>query len=354
MNLSRKDAKKIEPINWGISSPNQIRLLWGENNAEINENVKSALMKEMDRVNMYPDPTKKELKEKLAKYNNVDSENIVIGNGSDEIIEAIAKTFIESGDEIVIPVPSFPTYSNVSLLMGGIVKEILLDEKFNLNIDNLIGNINEKTKVIFIANPNNPTGNMLVSKRDIERIMSNFEGLLVIDECYFEIAGETVMDLVKKYENLLVLRSFSKCFALAGLRIGYAVGSNAIISEIEKVTNTLQPFNVNRFALAAASAAIDYKDDSVNRWLGMKRDFVGRLKLIDNIQIIDTKTTFILLDLSNFKMSGLDFKKKMAEKNILVKDCGIYKNFRSNYAYLGIPKRNEFDYVIKSIKEVLS
>jgi histidinol-phosphate aminotransferase len=348
--LIRKETIELSSVKWGEYDNNKVRLYWGENLIDVPQNIINKIKKKLTEINRYPDPDQKELKNKLSKYCNVNLNNIIIGNGSDALLELIAKTFISNRDQILIPLPSFITYSNVSKLMGGIPKYIKLEGNNSLDINELINNINSRTKIIFIANPNNPTGNYLINNNEIEKILKVFKGILVIDECYFEIGGKTCSELIKKYENLIILRSFSKVFAIAGLRIGYALSSTEIIKYLKCVQNIPQPFEVNSLAQVAAIECINSKDKLLKKFNKNKNKFIKKLSKIKNISVFDTKTTFILLKL---KKDAKTVKIALEKKNILTKDCSVFENFDKNFLYMGIPSNKDIDYVIKNLNEVM-
>ena len=351
--LFRKETDLIHPINWGEVSGNKIRLLWGENPIKANQEIKRAIIKEISNINKYPDPEKSILTKKLASYNKVNPKNILITNGSDEAIDLIAKTFIDKGDEVIFPVPTFPTYGNAALLMGGIVRKVLLDKELNLNVKDIFSRISKKTKLIFIANPNNPSGNILISNAQISKLAAYFKGVIIIDECYYEFSKKTAVPLIKKFKNIIVLRSMSKTFALAGLRVGYMVAHEDIASKLSAISNTLQPFNVNRIAQVAAVSALNHKKQIIKQFEGVKESLLIELKKIKEIKVFDTLTSFVILDLSKTDITAKELKEKMEKRGVLIKDCGIFENFGPQYAYLGIPPKDKIKKVINSIKGVL-
>ena len=351
--LLRNEVRGLRPVNWGEYDNNSIRLFWGENLIELPENVIDKVNSKLKLINRYPDPNQSELKEIISKYNNVKPKNVTVGNGSDALIELIAKTFISKGDQVLIPIPSFITYSNVTQLMGGKPAYVKLDSNFNLNLPNLIKKINLKTKAIFIANPNNPTGNYLIDRKGVNKILNNFRGILVIDECYFELGGLTVCDLIKRYKNLIILRSFSKGLALAGLRVGYALSSEDITQYLSKVQKIPQPFEVNILAQIAAIECIKERKSIVKNFFSNKKMFISKLKTIKKVGVIDTKTSFILLDLTKTKKTAKKVKSELEKYKIFTKDCSLFSNLNRYYLYMGIPEKKDFDYVIKAIWEII-
>lgn len=352
-NLVRKEIEMLTPVQWGEYEKKSMRLFWGENLLELPQKMMQNIISDIKNVNQYPDPNQVNLRNVLALYNDITPEQLIIGNGSDSLIELIAKTFIEANDEILIPVPSFITYTNVSKLMGGVVRYVDLEKNFSLNIGKLIKNVSENCKLIFIANPNNPTGNYLVNIRDVDKLLRSFKGVVIIDECYYEIGGYSVKKLIDKYDRLIVLRSFSKVFGLAGLRVGYAMASKETIKIIKKVQQLPQPFEVNTIAQTAAIESLKWKNELLTQFLLNKRNFINKLIKIPKINVIETKTTFILIDLVKTKKKAFKIVLDLQQYNIFTKDCSTYSNFSQYILYLGIPAKNDIDFVAAKLKEVL-
>ena len=185
--LVRKQIRKMQEINWGdIPDDTGMRLLWGENQKFL-DIYKEAVEKEINKINLYPSPTKQTLKEELAIYNKVMPGNIIPTNGSDEALELIAKVFIAEDDEVIMPLPSYQCFQSVSQMMGAKVVTVPLEKDFSLDANKLLKTVTQKTKIIWIANPNNPTGNLLLSEKQIKYLAKKVNCLLVVDECYFEL-----------------------------------------------------------------------------------------------------------------------------------------------------------------------
>lgn len=354
--LVRKPILKISEVNWGdVPVENGTRLLWGENPFAPKESVQ-AIKEEAKRVNFYPSPTKANLKKGIANYNCVSPENIILTNGSDEAIELISKVFISEKDEVVIPVPTFPVYESTSLMMGARIKRVPLEKDFTLDTGKLLNAITSETKMIWISNPNNPTGNILLTFNQIKDLAKRLSCLLILDECYFELSGITAASLIDKYPNIAIIRSFSKIFGLAGARIGYIVANEKTASYLNKVLSANQVFNVNRFAQAAAGAL--FKDENrikqlTNVYVTQKENFEKLLSQIKNIKIIPTLTTFCLLRLASEKINSSELKKKLKEKNIYIKDCYMYKLLGPEYVYLGVPAPKYQRYVADIMKKIM-
>ena len=352
--LVRKQIQQIQEIDWGdIPDNTGMRLLWGEN-SQVLDIYRKVLTDEIKNINLYPSPTKIKLREKIARYNNVKPENIVVTNGSDEAIELISKVFISDEDEIIVPIPTFPVYESTGLVMGGRVRKIALKNDLSLDFDKLLKAVNSKTKIIWVANPNNPTGNILLNKKQIENLSEKLSCLLVIDECYFELSGITAASLVEQYPNIIVIRSFSKIFALAGLRLGYIVANEQVTSYLNRVQQSNQVFNVNRFAQAAGIAILNKPwlvTTSVKKFITLKKNFEKLLKNIF-LEIVPTKTTFCLVKLPE-KISGKTLKDKLAQKGIYIKDCSIYEGLGKQYIYLGVPQKRYQQRVVENINDIL-
>jgi histidinol-phosphate aminotransferase len=209
----------------------------------------------MGLTNEYPDPKYSELTSLMARYVGVEPDQIVLGNGADEIIDMLVKAVIDPGDVVVIPTPTFSFYKVTVLSFGGDIVAVPRDEKdFSVDIDKLIEIANSRNaKMIFLCNPNSPAPNF-TPIADLERIAKNFPGFLVIDEAYIEFSGkESAKDLCSKFENVIVIGTLSKSFALAGQRIGYAACSPNIAIELNKIR---QPYNIDSITERLAVAAL--------------------------------------------------------------------------------------------------
>ncbi|NJN76738.1 MAG: aminotransferase class I/II-fold pyridoxal phosphate-dependent enzyme, partial [Synechococcaceae cyanobacterium RL_1_2] len=218
--------------------------------------IKEAIAVATQDINRYPAMVGGELREDLADYVGVNPDQIIIGNGSDDLIELILKVFVQPGQEVLLPRPTFFVYDLATQLVGGKVVDVGRTADFDLDLEDLMSKISDRSKLIFIANPNNPTAN-LVSLDRLKSCLDQFpQGLVVVDECYFEFSGVTVVPWLQDYPNLIVLRSLSKSFGLAGLRVGYAIANPITIDYLYRAG---QIFVVNKLALAAGQAVIRHR-----------------------------------------------------------------------------------------------
>jgi len=228
----------------------EIYLDRNENPFDLPPDLKEGLMRELSKVplNRYPPSPPASLKEKIAEYVGLSSENVMVANGSDELIGAVLGVF--EGGHVVVSPPTFAMYAFFARKEGLDVVEVPLGENFEL------GDVEARARgarAIFITSPNNPTGNVQPRAR-IEEVLET-GAPVVLDEAYAEFAGESAVDLVRDYDNLVVLRTFSKAFGLAGARVGYAVASEETMAALER---TRPPFAVNALSIKAAEFMLDH------------------------------------------------------------------------------------------------
>ncbi|ERN41319.1 histidinol-phosphate aminotransferase [Rubidibacter lacunae KORDI 51-2] len=232
---------------------NAVRLDKGEFPYPPSPKVIDAIAAAAGSVNRYPPMLGGDLRAQLAAYAGVAPEQIAIANGSDDLIELVLKTCLPPGGAVLLPTPTFFVYGFSARVLGGRVVEVPRSSiDFAVDTKALLARSIPQTHVLFLANPNNPTGN-LMPRAAIVELLEHFDGWVVVDECYFEYCGETVVDLLSHYPQLIVLRSLSKSFGLAGLRVGYAIASAEVAGHLYRAA---QIFPVNCLALAAASAAL--------------------------------------------------------------------------------------------------
>jgi len=244
---------------------------------------------------IYPDPGQRELRQALEKYTGISQEHIVCGSGSDELIDLILRLFLAPGDEVINCSPTFGMYPFSTDVCGGKVVDIPRNEHFALDIAGIKGALNKRTKVIFIASPNNPTGNT-VTKQEITELVSTGR-IVVVDEAYSEFSNVTMIDLVSSYPNFMVLHTFSKWAGLAGLRIGYGVFPVEIAEYLMKIK---QPYNINVAAQAAVLASladVDYLRGNVARIIAERERLFGKLKELGWLEPYPSRANFILCSL---------------------------------------------------------
>ncbi|MFA5146407.1 MAG: histidinol-phosphate transaminase [Candidatus Omnitrophota bacterium] len=253
-------GKPIEEVERELGLKDVIKLASNESCLGPSPRALAAVRKNLGKINRYPDASSFYLKERTAKFLGVKPDNLVFGNGSDEIICLALRVFAGEGDEVIIARPTFLIYEIASQIQNATAKFVPLTADFRYDLNAMKRAVTAKTKIIFIANPDNPTGTY-VTKAELDEFFDGLPDKVVVflDEAYFEFADHgrkdypNGLDYIKR-PNVIVSRSFSKAYGLAGLRVGYGVANPGIISYIERVR---EPFNVNILAQAGALAALD-------------------------------------------------------------------------------------------------
>jgi histidinol-phosphate aminotransferase len=293
----------IEDVKRKYNLVNLIKLASNENSFGPSPKVIEKLKKYSENAHIYPDGNCVSLKEKLSETLNIDTDNIIIGNGSNEIIELTYRTFLYKNEKVVSCFPTFSFYKISASTTNGKYTEIPL-QNYKFNLDGIIECIDNMTKIVIICNPNNPTGTM-VTKEEVENFIKAVPEnvLIVIDEAYIEFANKDKafksVEFIKKYpnKNILILRTFSKLYGLASLRIGYGISNKKIISYLNRVR---QPFNVNGFAQIAAFEALSdsyYADYILNEVKKGKIYLYKELKRL-NIDYLESNANFIFFQTS--------------------------------------------------------
>ncbi|MCI0413824.1 histidinol-phosphate transaminase [bacterium] len=312
-----------------------IRMASNENCYGASPHAIAAVEKASRKIHCYPDVYGGGLKEKLALRSNVNPDQIVLGNGSTELVEMIAKTFLQRNEKCLTARETFPVYRMAVHSISAICETVRL-KQWMYDLQGILDAIDSNTRLIFIANPNNPTGtthNAAYLHDFISRVPSNV--LVVLDEAYREYAGEQV-DLPSLPENVIVLRTFSKVYGLAGLRIGYAVCSPEVTSHLSKVS---LPYGVNLMGQIAAMAALDDQEHVAscvekNR---QQRDYVLNEFLSRGYRFIPSETNFILLNAAD----PPSVCEKLLQKGILVAPLQLYHMTDAIRITLGLPEENQ-------------
>lgn len=303
---------------------------------------------EVSKLNLYPDPECRNLKKKIAGLYGFESENIFISNGSDEILSFSFMAFCSEENGAVFPNISYGFYKVYGDLYGVDYREAPLNDDFTINVNDYLNT----GKTVVIANPNAPTG-LSLSVCDIENIVkSNPKNVVLIDEAYVDFGGKSCVELVRKYDNLLVVRTYSKSRSMAGARLGFAIGSKALIDDLNRIKYSTNPYNINRLTLVAGEAAIDdneYYVDRCNDIVKIREYSKKRLSEL-GFTYLDSDTNFIFA--KSDKISGEDYYKKLKEKGVLVRHFS--NPLITDFVRITVGTRSQMDVLFAKTEEILS
>jgi histidinol-phosphate aminotransferase len=344
-----------------LSAERIVKLDGNENPYGCSPKVNKALG-EYPYFNIYPDPEQRELRSALEKYTGFSYRQIVCGSGSDDLIDLILRLFINPGDKVINCPPTFGMYPFSTSICGGEVINIDRDDDFNLDIPGIIKAIDHKTKVIFLASPNNPTGNC-VSRQEIIELLAT-DKVVVLDEAYVDFSNETLADLVNKYQNILVLRTFSKWAGLAGLRIGYGLFPTEIVSYLMKIK---QPYNASVAAQAGVLASLEdisYLRSNITKIVMERERLSSKLKELKWLNTYPSRANFILCSLkqdSNISIVGSSgFSKEPLARKIWyqLRKKGVFIRYYDtprlkNFIRITVGRPEDTDRVMKALTEVV-
>lgn len=303
---------------------------------------------EVSKLNLYSDPTCRVLKEKIAGLYGVGFENVFVSNGSDDILNFSFMAFCEGNKTgVKFPQISYGFYSVYAQLHGVESEQIPLCDDFSINIDDYMGN----NANIVIANPNAPTG-IALSLDDIERLVkATPDYVVLIDEAYVDFGGESAIELTKKYENLLVVGTFSKSRSMAGARIGFGIGSKAIINDLNTIKYSTNPYNVNRISQVAGACAIDddnYYMDNCKKVIEAREYTKSELEKL-GFFVLDSRANFLFA--KSDKISGEELYLKLKENGVLVRHFTSEKIKDFNRITIGT--KEQMDIFLGKTKEIL-
>lgn len=307
----------------------KIKMDANENPYEMPQNIREAIADEIFRhsFNRYPDPIATDLRKALAGEFDVDPDFIVIGNGSDELINYLISAFAGIDAKVIFPIPTFSIYGICSELWGTNISAIPLSENFDIQTEKIISEMKSaKKSVVFIGYPNNPTGNCFSYQSIMDIINCDANSIIVIDEAYAEFSGKSFLPLLNEHENLVILRTFSKAYGLAGLRVGYMIAGKEIINQILKVKMV---FNINSLSQKIALILLRYKNqmsDLIQRIIKERERLSNMLDNISWIKRYHSDANFILFRTEYDSENVFD---KLLSKGILVRafnERGLLEN----------------------------
>jgi histidinol-phosphate aminotransferase len=303
------------------------RMMSNESPFSPSPRVVAAILEAASRGNLYPSGGR-ELRAKLGQREGFDEASCILGAGSTELIDLVIRTFVAAGEEVLLSVPTFSMYEARTRVVGGIPVLVPMTEDNEHDLGSLIRAVTERTKVIFLCTPNNPTGNA-VGEAELRRILRL--GLpTVIDEAYFEFGrGRSLAHLIKDFPNAIVLRTFSKAFGLAGLRVGYALAHPAVIRLLSRVK---VPWNLPAITIAAAIAALDDAAEfeaRIEELRNEREQLVRSLGRIPGLVAIPSEGNFVLVDVSATRMTAEHIVDAVLAEGILIRSLGVHHAAKS-------------------------
>lgn len=302
---------------------------------------------EIAKLNLYPDPTGRALKEKLAGLYGVDTENVFLSNGSDEILNFAFMAFCDKENGVIFPDISYGFYPVYAELYGIPALEAPLKEDFSVDYHDYLN----AGRMVVIANPNAPTG-MTISLSQIEEILkTNRDHVVLIDEAYVDFGGESAVPLTKKYDNLLVAQTYSKSRSMAGARLGFAIGNAELIADLEKIKFSTNPYNINRLTLAAGEAAADsdaYYKENAGRIIKTREDTAEKLQKL-GFTVLPSKANFFFA--KSGELDGETLYQELKKKGVLVRHFG--KDRIRDYVRVSIGTPRQMEVFLERVREIL-
>lgn len=332
----------------GLEVKDVIKLASNENPFGPSPKAQEAIKNYAGQVSSYPEDYPRALIKAISDYVGLPETMIIPGgNGADEVMDLVLKLVVSPGAEVITHTPTFPYYELLTNLYGGSLVKVPMPSDYSFPIEGIVGAVNENTKLIIICSPNNPTGTV-ISESGLLRILGT--GVLVmLDEAYVEFADRSLTGLSAEYENLVVLRTFSKAFGLAGLRVGYGVASKEFVQQAMKIK---PPHNVNLLAQKAATAALgdlDYLGKTVERIKTLRGELFQGIKGLSGTKTLQSHGNFLLITLMD--RDAPEVVLELEKRGVIVRGCKGFGLEGSIRVTVGTRKENQA--FLKNLKDVL-
>ena len=326
--------------------PNKlVKLSSNESPLGLSPNVSKAICEHLEDMHIYPEVCSPDLRSAISEYVGYPLENIVIGNGGDGVLDTIVRLFVDKSEQTIIPIPTFSFYELTTRISNGIPKFIKRNKDFSVPLEKLISSVNKKTKIIFLCTPNNPSGNIM-SEKDVRTIVESVDCIVVCDEAYVEFTDSSCSHLVREYKNLIVTRTFSKAFGLAGLRIGYAIIPEWIFGKYMKVN---QPFGVNKMGVTAGIAALKDKG-YLNRTVELAKKGREFFRLNIPFKVYPSEANFVLIDVSPLRSKYV--LSELLKEGIIVRDCSSFRGAGDSLIRITVGTEQQNEKVVHALNKI--
>ncbi len=329
-----------------------VKINQNENPWDVPGAIKEETLRRLEKRkwSRYPDFVSTSLHEHLAGFASWRADGVIAGNGSNELIQATLMVTIGAGTRVLISEPTFALYRQVTTVLGGEVRSVPLTERFQFDVQALLRSVvDERPDVVILCSPNNPTG-CVISDDDLREILRSAPGLVIIDEAYHEFANHSVVPLLYEFENLVVLRTFSKAMALAGLRLGYLLASPELVTEVRKA---VLPYNLNAFSQTAAEVAVELYESELNpvvkKIVSERQRLFEALTAIRGLDPVASHANFMIV---HSTISPAEVFNELVERDILIRDVSGYPMLKEYFRVsVGTPEEN--DRLINALKEIM-
>jgi L-threonine-O-3-phosphate decarboxylase len=368
--LARKEVKRLEPCvhggevweiakETGLSVEDLVDFSSSINPLGPSPRALEAIKNSFDKLTLYPDSNSTALREALAcHFGKINKNNVIMGNGSTELIYLFAQVFLKRGDVALVAAPSFGEYANAIIRSGGKPKHLKLTQDFQFELDAFLEEMKD-AKTIFLCNPNNPTS-ILIPDNILERIVEKAleeDVVILLDEDFIEFVEDekrhSFVNRIDRFPNVFVLRTFTKFYGLTGLRVGYGIADE---ETIEVFSRAKMPWNVNSLAQAAAMVALEDEEHSRRTMEVVKEQkkfLSNELSRIDGFSVFPADTNFILIDVRKTGVRASQLREKMIRQGLLVRDCSSFMGLDAFYVRVAVRTRRENERLLDAFRKVL-
>lgn len=344
-------GRSIEEIaaKYGLSPEKIIKLGSNENPLGPSQLAVKAIKEKAGKIHLYPPSDAFPLRAAISDYTGYPVSNIVAsGSGMDGILDTMMRLFMSPASETIIPIPTFSYYEIATLANGGKPVFVKRNEDFDIKAEDILNKVNSNTRMIFLCSPNNPSGNA-IREKEAREILDSVNAIVFVDEAYADFSEISLIGLVKEYENLIVGRTFSKVFGLAGMRMGYAVVPEWLCREYMKV---MTPFSVDVLSLAAGIAALN---DRVHLKKTIETIKKGRIQLAEGLEpvckVYPSEANFILIDVS--PRTAKEVSEALLRKGIIVRDCTSFRGAGNSLIRITVGTQEQNARVIDALGSIL-
>jgi histidinol-phosphate aminotransferase len=318
-----------------------IKLNQNENPFDFPEDLKEEAFRRFRKRewSRYPDFVPDSLRLRLAEFTGWQKDGVLVGNGSNELLQASLMVLVKNGTRVAIPFPTFSVYRLIANVLGAKIIDVPMNADMSYNVDTLISKSRESgAGVLIINNPNNPTGSA-IDERELKRILEGFPGHVLLDEAYYEFWGHTGLGLLAEYPRLIITRTFSKAMGMAGLRLGYLMAHPDLAAQISKAK---LPYNVNQFSLTVAEVALENLDrfrPAIEKVLKQKERLYEELRALPGVSVYPSESNFFLIEVPIAPRAIFD---NLYAQGILIRDVSSYPTLSKCVRIsVGTPEEND-------------